>query len=89
MVFTARSFCFTGPFLSGSRKWCQEQVLTRGGVPLNNVVSNLDYLVIGSKVSPAWANSSYGRKIETAMTYRDKEGCRLRIVTEAHWVAAL
>jgi len=89
IVFASHAFCFTGPFSSGSRKWCQDQVMARGGVPLNNVVLDLHYLVIGSKVSPAWANTSYGRKIETAMSYRDERRLPLRIVTEAHWAAAL
>ncbi len=33
-----------------------------------DVRTNLDYLVIGTLVSPNWANSSYGRKVEKAFS---------------------
>jgi hypothetical protein len=42
------------------------------GIPYKSVVMKLDYLVIGAQSSPAWAYSTYGRKIERAIELRDR-----------------
>ena len=80
-----RRFCFTGAFVSGKRSWCHDQIEQRGGLAVEDVKYDLHYLVIGSKVSAAWANQTYGRKIEAAVGIREKSRS-LAIVNEDHWL---
>jgi len=91
-------FCFTGTFISGTRRWCEDQTLHRGGHFTDQVRPGIDYLVIGSKVSRGWANQSYGRKIEAVVGYRDSvlqepivySNIKIpRIVVEEHWLKFL
>lgn len=82
------SFCFTGRFAFGTRAACERAVVVRGGEVSTNVVMNLDYLVIGTFVTPDWANTSYGRKIEKAVSYRDA-GRPLQIISERAWCAVI
>ena len=72
IIFVGRSFCFTGPARSGPRKQFREIVERLGGTFRNTVVKNLDYLVIGAQSSPCWYYTTYGKKIETVMTEREK-----------------
>jgi len=88
IVYPERSFCFTGTFVSGSRCWCWEQVEIRNGLPTDRVASGLHYLVIGAKVSDAWVNQTYGRKIEAAVKMREK-GLPIAIVNEEHWLTSI
>lgn len=88
IVFVDRLFCFTGPFTSGTRDWCEAQVSQRNGKPSQTVTQALNYLVVGTHVSPAWANQTYGRKIEAAVELR-RRGQTLAIVNEEHWLKAL
>lgn len=82
------SFCFTGQFLYGTRKKCEQAVAELGGRALSSVRQDLDYLVIGELASRDWAHSSHGRKIEKAKTYQQK-GCSIAIVSEQVWIHAL
>ncbi len=83
--FREKCFCFTGAFVSGKRSWCHEQTEQRGGLAVDDVNYDLHYLVIGSKVSAAWVNQTYGRKIEAAVGIREKSRA-LAIVNEDHWL---
>lgn len=83
-----RSFCFTGKFQARNRKDCEQEVIRRGGFPSDNAVKSLDYLVIGSLVSPDWKNSTHGRKIEAVLAHR-KNGASTLIVSEKQWIQAL
>lgn len=85
VVFKDSAFCFTGSFLYGTRSSCERAVQKLGGQCFEDVRMNLDYLVIGSLASPDWANSSYGRKIEKAISYQQK-GRQLLIINEEHWI---
>jgi hypothetical protein len=82
--FPEREFCFTGRFLSGTRKWCFSQVEQRGGIASNSA-SRCHYLVIGEIGSRDWAHTSHGRKIEAAMERKAKETHWPKIVSEEHW----
>jgi NAD-dependent DNA ligase len=82
------SFCFTGSFLYGTRKACQEAVKERGGVRSSSVRVDLNYLVIGTLASREWAHTSHGRKIEKAIDYKSK-GRQILIVSEEQWVQFL
>jgi len=90
VIVLAKGFCFTGTFVSGTRTWCEEQITTRGG-RIQNISprgKGPDYLVIGSKVSGAWRNQTYGKKIESAMATRETD-YRISIINEDHWLAAI
>lgn len=84
----SNAFCFTGKFLYGTRKKCEEAVLLRGGKILENITEDLNYLVIGLVGSRDWVHSTFGRKIEKAVGYRDK-GIPIAIVAEEHFIHAL
>jgi hypothetical protein len=90
VLFTKRTFIFTGKFGFGTRKACQDAVISRGGsAPDQKSVSHLiDYLVIGAEGSNAWRRGTYGNKIEHAILFRRDYGSPA-IVSEEHWVAAL
>jgi NAD-dependent DNA ligase len=85
IVFDSRTFCFTGQFYSGTRNWCFEQVVSRGGIPADGITKKLHYLVIGEVGSRDWLHSTHGTKIQKAVTYAAK-GAPLTIVTERHWL---
>jgi NAD-dependent DNA ligase len=74
----------TGTFLYGTRAKCERLTMALGGMPLDSVSRSTDVLVIGTRVTPSWANESYGRKILKAVEMRDA-GHPVRIVSEAYW----
>lgn len=87
IVLQGSSFCFTGTFEFGNRKQCETATKDAGG-SAGSLNQKTDYLVIGSYVTDAWKHETFGRKIEKAMGFRDKNG-KPYIVSEAHWVTAL
>lgn len=90
VLFPKRTFIFTGKFAFGTRKACQDAVVSRdGSAPDQKSVSHsIDYLVIGTEGSKAWRRGTYGNKIEDAILSRREYGTPA-IISEAHWVAAL
>lgn len=88
IVFSGRSFCFTGVFEFGARSLCHEAVIARGGEPAKIITKKLDYLVIGSVGSEFWRHSSFGTKIMKAAKYRE-EGASVAIIAEPYWVSRL
>eukprot|EP01028_Stygiella_incarcerata_P008228 TRINITY_DN35283_c0_g1_i1.p1 TRINITY_DN35283_c0_g1~~TRINITY_DN35283_c0_g1_i1.p1 ORF type:complete len:210 (-),score=9.35 TRINITY_DN35283_c0_g1_i1:165-794(-) len=78
-------FCFTGAFAFGSRKDCMSQAAALGGVASKTMTMSVDYLVVGLMGSQAWAHSAWGRKIETAVRFRDQKGKPIAIIGEDHW----
>lgn len=80
-------FCFTGTFLYGKRKECEDAVRARGG-DAGSLTQKTNYLVVGAYATESWAHSSYGRKIEQACGYRDK-GIQIAIIGEEHWLTAI
>lgn len=88
IVFTERSFCFTGVFDFGSRNDCHTAIESRGGLPAKGITKKLNYLVIGNIGSDSWLHSSFGHKIAKAIEYRD-DGVPLFIISEAHWATSL
>lgn len=88
VVFEGRTFCFTGKFAVGPRDECGEAVERRGGFVTGSITMGLNYLVVGEFASRDWAHSTHGRKIETALRYRER-GCDIGIVPERHWAAHL
>ncbi len=74
-------FCFTGTFVSGSRKVMENSVIERGATTKGNVTKSINYLVIGTLASRDWRYSSHGRKIEQALKLKEK-GHQIYIITE-------
>jgi len=87
LTFRNQNYCFTGTFIYGQRKHCEEAILVRGG-KVGSVTKKLNVLVIGSYVTDSWKHSSFGDKILKAYKYRE-EGLPISIVTEKHWRAFL
>lgn len=86
--FDGRTFCFTGKFIFGTRTNCERVVQNLGAYPVNNVNSKLEYLVVGALIEPSWAHTSYGRKIEKVLQYKEK-GYGISIVSERQWSEAM
>jgi NAD-dependent DNA ligase len=87
VIFDQNMFVFTGRFLYGTRKQCQQEVLERGGRCSSSVTLQTSYLVLGDLGSEDWAHSIYGRKIETAIQYTQL--CPITLISEEHWVSYL
>jgi NAD-dependent DNA ligase len=85
--FIHHFFVFTGRFAFGPRAECEKEVRRLGGWVEKGITKGTDYLVVGTFGSRDWAQSSFGRKIEKAVAYREA-GEPIRIVTEDHWAAA-
>lgn len=87
VVFPQSRFCFTGTFEFGNRSACEEAVERLGAIA-GSLTQKTNYLVIGVYCTDSWAHSSFGRKIEKAVKYREKQGS-IAIIDEEHWVQAL
>ena len=88
IIVRDRVFCFTGKFVSGTRRDCQQAVEDRGGFIASGPSRKTDYLVIGILGSEDWIHTSYGRKIEKAIEIKQK-GFNVAIISEDHWVDAV
>ncbi|MFZ6819828.1 BRCT domain-containing protein [Undibacterium sp. Ji22W] len=88
LEFAGKTVCFTGSFLLGTRTACEKTIEKHGGVPASSITKRLDYLIIGTLASPDWVNTTYGRKIEKAVAYREEQG-RPAIISEYQWTNAL
>ena len=85
ITFNTRRFTFTGTFVYGSRKDCEIAVRERNGKTDSSIKLDTSFLVVGEYASDEWTQSSFGRKIEKAVEYRDTRGLPIHIVSEAHW----
>lgn len=83
VFFAEHSFCFTGKFASGTRQWCEEQVLSRGAT-ISGITKKLRFLVIGEIGSNDWLHSTHGRKIEKAIELNSNDAL-IHIIAEEHW----
>lgn len=80
--------CLTGEFLYGTRDACHRVTAQAGAILADTVTRKLNYLVVGTNVSPHWANTSYGRKIQKAVDLQ-RDGRPLSIISERRWLSAL
>jgi NAD-dependent DNA ligase len=62
-------FCFTGDFVFGPRKLCEQAIEVRGG-SISGVSKKLHYLVVGGLGSAEWKHGSFGTKIEKAIQHK-------------------
>lgn len=88
LVFADRTFLFTGAFVYGTRRECQQAVVARGGLFVEKAVQRMNVLVIGCIGSRDWIHSSFGRKIEAVMHLK-RQGFQISTVDEHHWVTHL
>lgn len=88
LTFAGQEYVFTGVFASATRDECEQEVVKRGGRCWKTVTRRTSVLVIAMFSSPAWVQSTHGRKIERAMELR-AQGHPIHIVSEEHWLAAL
>jgi len=84
ILYNSKTFCFTGTFLYGKRKECEDRVLEKGG-KISTLRLDLNYLIIGVYATGAWAHSHFGRKIEKAVAFNNK-GADIKIINEADWI---
>ncbi len=63
-------FCVTGKFAYDPRSEIEKLIEERGGELSSSITKNVNYLVIGVFASDC-IHSTYGRKIEKAVEYRD------------------
>lgn len=75
-------FCLTGIFLAGKRAHVEDLIKRNNGLIASGITKKIDFLVIGTLSSRDWKFSSHGRKIEKAVSYRDNEGAKLKIISE-------
>jgi len=86
--FQGRTFVFSGRFAYGSRAACHRAVVRLGGRYAAEVDGGTDYLVVGTFHGRDWAESHAGPEIQRALRAR-REGGKVAVVSEAHWVASL
>lgn len=80
--------CHTGEFIFGTRASCERLTLKAGGMPVDAVNKMTDILVVGTRLSPNWAHTSFGRKIQRAAALQD-EGHPIEIISERRWIEAV
>ena len=84
--FDGKLFVVTGHFASNSRKVVKAQIESLGGIVKSGITKKTDYLVIGEVGSRDWQHSTFGRKIEKAIEYRE-QNCPVAIISEQHWLS--
>lgn len=87
LSFDGTIYCFTGTFIYGQRKHCEQAVIERGG-GCGGLSRKTQVLVIGAYATESWKHSSFGNKILQASEWRD-EGRPIAIVSEHHWTQYL
>lgn len=84
IIFDGREFCVTGTFAFGQRKAVENAIHSRGGQTIKAPRRLTHYGLVGSFVSPGWANGNYGTKIERALSLK-RNGAIMQIIEEEHW----
>ncbi len=87
LSFPRRTYCFTGTFIYGQRKHCEQAVTERGGF-CGGLSRKTEVLVVGAYATESWKHSSFGNKILQASDWRD-QGAPITIVSEEHWTRHL
>lgn len=83
-----KTICFTGKFLSGSRAKVEGLAQEQGANIATDVSERIDALIVGAIASKDWRFSSYGRKIEKALSLK-KVKPTLQILSEKTWLELL
>jgi NAD-dependent DNA ligase len=88
IILKNATVCHTGEFLFGTRAACERITLQAGGVAVDAVTRRTDLLVVGTRVSPNWAHTSFGRKIQKAAELQ-ADGHPIEIISERRWIEAM
>lgn len=83
----ARIF-LAGPFLFGTRAACERLVSGAGATLCERVSTQVQCLVVGARVPPAWSAEPYGHEIQEALALREL-GHPIAIVSERRLLEAL
>lgn len=83
-----KKICFTGRFLSATRRELQQKARELGANISTTITKDLDLLFIGTLASWDWRFSSHGRKIEKALGY-NQSGSAIKILDEDAWLRCL
>lgn len=83
VFFTDHRFVLTGRFVIGQRANVAREIQTRGGMLLDNVTNEANFLVIGTIGSRDWLHSTHGRKIEKAVGMVER-GHSIALISEEH-----
>lgn len=89
LIFSGRSFCFTGAMSELKRTQAEREVRARGGLTCNVINERLTYLIVGDIPSPGWKHGKYGRKIEKAREVAPANGGHPRLISEGMFMQAL
>lgn len=84
VIFKNQNYCFTGRFVTETRKQVESIVIEKGGFTHKIPTLDTDYLVIGLMGSDDWIHSTHGRKIERAVEIQH-EGHGIKIIAEEYW----
>jgi NAD-dependent DNA ligase len=87
LLLDGAKVCHTGEFLFGTRSTCERLTARAGGLPVATVTKSTTVLVVGTRVSTSWVNTSFGRKIEAAVALQES-GHPILIVSEQRWLSA-
>jgi NAD-dependent DNA ligase len=88
LVIEGNNICFSGKFISGSRKHQERIAKKQHATTQADVSPNVTILVIGTLASRDWVYSHHGKKIEAALTLQ-KSGQQLTIISEEQWLMLL
>ena len=88
LSFPGKFFCFTGISSRGPRKLFADAVESNGGIFVDAIREDLNYLIIGDDGNPCWAFSCYGRKVERVVEMR-RAGAPVQLVHERDFWDAL
>jgi NAD-dependent DNA ligase len=80
--------CLAGTFLFGTRAACERLILSAGATLSDRVNTKVDYLVIGTRTSPAWMSQPYGEDIQEAVALR-RLGHTIAIISERRLLESL
>ncbi len=80
-----KKVCFTGKFVCGTRKVCEQSAKEKGALIAKSISADLDVLIIGTIASRDWRFTSHGRKIEKVLEYKQK-GRKMMILSERAWL---
>lgn len=88
LSFNGWTYCFTGKFACSTRSQVEQIVRSLGAKVCTAPTLKTNVVVIGSIGSRDWIHSSYGRKIESAVTMRER-GHPIALVGEEHRYATV
>ncbi len=88
-AISGSTFCLTGKFLSGKRADIAVKIEVSGGIIDKAVRQKTNFLVVGTLSSRDWIYSSYGRKIEQTLEWKENGLSDIKIITEDQLMAAL